>query len=131
MTSLDAAPSDTVETRVSLRFAAGIASAVYWDVSELNGHGDLRAYVLVQFLPVVLIPLILWLFNSRLNRNNYIWGIIVAYSISKLMEFFDARIYSVFGMLSGHSLKHLIAALATYIFYRALRDRQILAKRQD
>ena len=110
---------------------SGIASAVYWYVSELSGNGDLRAYLLVQFLPVVLIPLILWLFNSRLNGNKYIWGIIVAYGISKLMEFFDARIYSLSGILSGHSLKHLIAAFATYLFYRALQDRQILAKRQD
>ncbi|HEY5141565.1 MAG TPA: ceramidase domain-containing protein, partial [Methylococcales bacterium] len=58
---------------------SGIASVVYWYASELNGHGDLRAYVLVQFLPVLLIPLILWLFNSRLNGNKYIWGVIAAY----------------------------------------------------
>ena len=109
----------------------GIASAVYWYVSELSGNGDLRAYVLVQFLPVLLIPLILWLFNSRLDGNKYIWGIILAYALSKLMEFFDARIYSASGILSGHSSKHLIAAFGTYIFYRALRDRQILAKRRD
>jgi len=106
---------------------SGIASVVYWHVSELKGHGDLRAYVLVQFLPVLLIPLILWLFNSRLNGNKYIWGIIIAYAVSKLMEFFDARIYSTLGVISGHSLKHLIAAFAAFIFYRALRNRKKLS----
>ena len=104
---------------------SGIASVIYWHVSELNGHGDLRAYVLIQFLPTLLIPLILLLFKSRLNSNKYIWGIIVTYAISKLMEFFDAQIYSALGVISGHSLKHLMAAFAVFIFYWALRKRQI------
>lgn len=102
----------------------GIASVVYWYVTELGVHGDLRAYVLVQFLPVLLIPLILWLFDSKLNGDKYIWGVIGAYAISKLMELFDARLYSIFGLLSGHSLKHLVAAFGALIFYWALRERR-------
>jgi hypothetical protein len=102
----------------------GIASVVYWHVTELNGHGDLRAYALVQFLPILLIPLILWLFDSKLNGDKYIWGIIGAYAASKLMELFDAGLYSILGALSGHSLKHLFAAFATLMFYWALRDRR-------
>ncbi|MDD2660853.1 MAG: ceramidase domain-containing protein [Methylococcales bacterium] len=108
---------------------AGITSVIYWHVSELQGHGDLRAYVLVQFLPVLLIPLILLLFNSGLDGNKYFWGILIAYAVSKLMEFFDAWIYSALGVISGHTLKHLIAAYAAFIFYRALENRRILSKR--
>lgn len=102
----------------------GITSVVYWYVTELNGHGDLRAYALVQFLPAFLIPLIQWLFDSKLNGDKYIWGIIGAYAVSKIMELFDAGLYSIFGMLSGHSLKHLLAAFGTLIFYWALRERR-------
>ena len=101
----------------------GIISVVYWHVTELNGHGDLRPYVLVQFLPIVLIPLILWLFESKLDNDNYIWGIIGVYAISKLMELFDAQFYSLMGSVSGHSLKHLTAAFGALIFYWALRER--------
>jgi hypothetical protein len=104
--------------------SAGMASVIYWQVSELQGHGDLRAYLLVQFLPVLLIPLILCLFKSGLTGNKYIWGIIIAYAASKLLELFDAPIYSALGVISGHSLKHLIAAFAAFIFYRALRNRK-------
>lgn len=100
----------------------GVISVIYWQVTELNGHGDLRAYVLVQFLPVLLIPLIVWLFDSKLNRDKYIWGIIGAYAISKLMELFDAQLYSIFGLLSGHSLKHLTAAFGALIFYWACKS---------
>ena len=121
-----------ISSRIALKLfipllISGIASVVYWHISELQGHGDLRAYALVQFLPVLLIPLILWLFNSRLNGNKYIWGIIIAYALSKLLEFFDTRIYSALGVISGHSLKHLIAALAAFIFYWALRNRKKLS----
>ena len=133
MALFSAIVGENISSRIALKLFVpllmlGIASVVYWHVSELKGHGDLRAYVLVQFLPVLLMPLILLLFDSRLNGNKYIWGIIAAYAVSKLLEFFDARIYSTSGMLSGHSLKHLIAAFAAFIFYRALRNRQILSK---
>ncbi|MDP1771519.1 MAG: ceramidase domain-containing protein [Methylobacter sp.] len=102
----------------------GAVSVIYWYVTELNGHGDLRAYVLVQFLPVLLIPLILWLFESKLNNGKYIWGIIGAYAASKLMELFDAGLYGAFGLISGHSLKHLTAAFGALIFYWALKERR-------
>ncbi len=101
----------------------GMASVVYWQVTELNGHGDLRAYVLVQFLPVLLIPLILCMFASRLNGDKYIWILIGAYAASKLLELLDNPLYSAFGLLSGHSLKHLAAAFGTLIFYWALQRR--------
>ena len=133
MALFSAVIGETISPRIALKLftpllAAGMASVVYWYVSELNGSGDLRPYLLVQFLPIVLIPLMLVLFNSRLSGNKYIWGIICAYAVSKLMEHFDARIYSALGVVSGHSLKHLVAAFATFIFYLALRNRQILSK---
>lgn len=102
----------------------GIASVIYWYVTELNGHGDLRAYALVQFLPVLLIPLILWLFDSKLDNDKYIWGIIGVYMASKLMELFDVELYSIVDLLSGHSLKHLVTAFGTLIFYWSLRERR-------
>ncbi len=102
----------------------GVASVIYWYVTEQGGLGDLRAYVLVQFLPVVLIPLILWLFDSKRDNDKYMWGVVGAYALSKLMELFDVRLYSAFGLLSGHSLKHLVAAFGALIFYWALRERR-------
>lgn len=100
----------------------GIASVIYWHLTELNGHGDLRAYALVQFLPIVLIPLILWLFDSKLDNDKYIGGVLGAYGASKLMESLDIQIYNILGF-SGHSLKHLTAAFGALIFYWALRKR--------
>lgn len=101
----------------------GIASVVYWHLTEQSGHGDLRAYVLVQFLPIVLVPLMLWLFDSKLNHGKYIWGVLGTYGIAKLMELLDIQIYNILSF-SGHSLKHLSAAFGALIFYWTLRERR-------
>jgi hypothetical protein len=56
--------SECISIKIAVRLflpllALGIASVGYWYVSEVQGHGDLRAYVLVQLLPIALLPVIL------------------------------------------------------------------------
>lgn len=94
---------------------AGIASLVYWAVTEAAGSGDLRWYGLVQFLPIVLIPIICWLFpESRFTKGRYIGAMIFFYALAKVFEHFDFQIYHLIGdLVSGHTLKHLTAAMAT------------------
>ena len=93
----------------------GIASLVYWRVTEAAGRGDLRFYGLVQFLPIVLIPIICWLFpDARYTKGRYIAWMILCYGLAKLFEHFDFQIYDLLGeWVSGHTLKHLAAAIAT------------------
>ena len=95
--------------------ALGIASLIYWSVTEAAGRGDLRFYGLVQFLPIVLIPIICWLFpQARYTKGRYIAGMILCYGLAKLCEHFDFQIYDLIGeWLSGHTLKHLAASAAT------------------
>ncbi len=102
----------------------GIASVVYWIITESNGAGDLRPYALVQFLPVLLIPLILWLYPSPFDGQRYIAFVIAAYIIAKLMEHFDHQIFEILGVMSGHAIKHVVAAVGTYYFYLALKKRR-------
>lgn len=49
--------------------ACGIASVVYWSWTEANGVGDLRPYALIQFLPLVLLPLIFLMFAPKYLRD--------------------------------------------------------------
>lgn len=120
--------SAVVQDRVSERIGrmmlwplviAGIASVAWWYWSELAGRGDLRPYAVVQFLPMLLIPLILLLFSGRGLRAGWLWATLAAYVIAKFAEYFDAAIYDATGFLSGHSLKHLLAALAVWWVIRA------------
>lgn len=91
---------------------AGIASVLYWYWSESRGAGDLRLYVLVQFLPLLMIPLLLWRHPPRFTVNARIWQALGLYVLAKLLEHFDAAILQMLGGISGHSLKHVAAALA-------------------
>ncbi len=103
----------------------GAASVVYWHFTEQAGHGDLRFYALVQFLPIILIPVIMFLFRSGVNTNLYTWLIILAYLIAKIFETYDAQIYELLRLVSGHTLKHLMASLAPLIFLIGLYKRKI------
>ena len=104
--------------------ALGIGSVLQWYAGEFRGAGDLRLYALVQFYPMVAIPLMLLLFAPRYTGGR---GLLVAlglYGLAKLLELLDATIYSLSGVVSGHTLKHLAAALAGYGILRMLLTRQ-------
>ncbi|MGB5607134.1 MAG: alkaline phytoceramidase [Gammaproteobacteria bacterium] len=98
---------------------AGALSVGYWHVSELQGSGDLRAYALVQFLPLLLVPVILVLFRSPFQRNIWVWLVLFAYGAAKVAELADAAIFDYLGV-GGHALKHLLAALGALLFLAAL-----------
>ncbi len=91
--------------------AVGIGAALYWYWSESRGVGDLRPYALVQFLPMLLIPLLLWLFPQRYLRSARVWQALALYALAKLFEQFDGQVLQSTG-ISGHSFKHLSAAAA-------------------
>jgi Ceramidase len=93
---------------------AGAASVGYWHWSELQGQGDLRAYVLVQFLPMLLIPLMLLLFTGKTLSSAMLWATIGTYALSKVAEHFDGQILDALGGISGHSIKHMLGALAVF-----------------
>jgi hypothetical protein len=88
--------------------------------SEAAGAGDLRAYALVQFLPVVLAPLILLLWRDGSLSARPLWLAFAAYALAKVAEHFDAAILAATGM-GGHALKHLLAALAAWWIVRAFQ----------
>jgi hypothetical protein len=100
----------------------GAASALYWRYSELQGEGDLRFYGLVQFLPLMIVPLVLFLFPSRYSGAGNLVLVVIWYIVAKICEYFDQAIFLLIGV-SGHTLKHLFAALALYFILRMLRKR--------
>ncbi|MDP6946127.1 MAG: hypothetical protein QF464_18405, partial [Myxococcota bacterium] len=49
----------------------GVATVLYWRWSETAGAGDLRPYGLVQLLPILAIPLILWVTRRRFDLDGH------------------------------------------------------------
>jgi hypothetical protein len=90
----------------------GVAAVAYWRWTETRGIGDLRPYVLVQFLPIILIPIILLLFKSGYLSNRLLIAALVLYFAAKIFEYFDRQIFQSTGILSGHTIKHLLAGIA-------------------
>ena len=101
----------------------GLFSVLYWMVGELKGQGDLRIYVLVQFLPIILSVLILLGFTSRFSNNRIFFWLIICYALAKLLEHFDEQVYSTLKMISGHSLKHIIVAWGLWLLLEGLSNR--------
>jgi hypothetical protein len=90
-----------------------IASVAWWAWTDSIGADDLRPYLLLQGLPLILIPV--WQAIYRAPRPDRIAfaTAMVLYVVAKLAELLDHEIASAVGFVSGHTLKHLIATAAT------------------
>ena len=95
----------------------GALSVVYWRGTDSGNGGDLRLYVLVQYLPMLLIPAIALLYRSALVPTSYLWALLGSYGVAKALEFLDAPIFRFTGFVSGHTLKHVAAALGVYFLF--------------
>jgi len=102
----------------------GVASVLYWRASEAAGTGDLRLYILVQFFPLLMIPLIMAFYEPRYSHGAFLIYALVAYGAAKALEVFDVAVFSMTGgIVAGHALKHLAAALGCWLLYLMYRDR--------
>jgi len=90
----------------------GAASVFYWLHTEARGHGDLRPYAIIQFLPMLLIPLLMWLRSGHSHLTRYLGALIAFYIAAKVCEHYDARLFAAGELISGHTLKHVLAAFA-------------------
>ncbi len=103
--------------------ATGVASLIYWRQTELLGRGDLRVYGLVQFYPALAIPLLMLIFPPRYTRAPDLLVALGFYAMAKIFEVLDARIFALGHVVSGHTLKHLLAAFCVYWVLRMLEKR--------
>ncbi len=100
---------------------AGIGSLLYWDYAD-----DLRFYGLVQFYPLVAIPIILWMFDARYTRSADLFIAVGWYALAKVAELNDHLIYGLGNAVSGHTVKHLLAAAATGWIVRMIIKRRLV-----
>ena len=105
----------------------GIASVLWWNYTEQAGRGDMRLYGFVQFYPVIVIPVILILFPSPVNAKAWrsLMWVVICYVFEKLFEHFDKEIYATAGFISGHSLKHIAAAMTTWYMVNAFKKKYV------
>jgi hypothetical protein len=110
-------------TILPLLLAVGIASVWQWHRSEVHGTGDLRFYVAVQAYAIVTLLVILPM-PPRYTRSSDLLVVVGFYVLAKLLETFDRAVFSAGHMVSGHTLKHLVAAAAGWWILRMLEKRK-------
>ena len=90
----------------------GAASVIYWQATERAGVGNVLPYGILQGYSVVIVLLLTMLSPSRYTRGNDLYWVFGWYVLSKLLETFDAEVLHLGSVVSGHTLKHIAAALA-------------------
>lgn len=115
-----------IAERISLRagralfiplLVLGAASVLYWWATEQAGSGDLRPYILVQYLPMVLVPYFLLAYPHGAAADRPYWLLLAGYALAKALELNDGLVFAWTGQLaSGHTLKHTAAAAAILLF---------------
>ena len=105
---------------LAIALVMGVASVIYWHYTD-----DLRPYIWVQAVPFMVVAAALTLFRGQYSHRYYLVYGLVFYALAKVAELFDRQIYSFTQeLLSGHSLKHLLAAAGAFFLYLMLRRRR-------
>lgn len=103
-----------------------VASVAWWHFTNDAGQGDLRPYLLLQLLPIILIPLWHWLHGSDRRDRVYFGAALAVYVLAKIAELSDHAFLAISGLISGHTLKHLLATLAAWLIVVRLIERSHL-----
>lgn len=104
--------------------AAGVGSVLLWHASEVAGHGDLRFYAAVQVYSILALLAAL-LLPTRYTRGSDYAIVVGFYVLAKILEETDRQIFALGHLVSGHTLKHLAAAAASYWILRMLSRREL------
>ena len=104
----------------------GFFSVFLWYAGELHGESDLRFYLGVQVF-TILVTLLILLTPAPYTRTWDLAVVMMFFGLARLFEIFDHQIYRLSeDTISGHSLKHLAAAMAGIWLIRMLWKRKIV-----
>jgi len=116
--------ADASAARWTVFLAAGaVASVGWWIFTNKLGQGDLRPYLLLQALPLLLIPLWQAAYHAPKDDRIAFATAIALYVLAKAAELSDHALFRALGSMSGHTLKHLAACVAAAVLVMQLRRR--------
>lgn len=103
--------------------AAGAGTVLWWRRSEALGSENVLPYFAFQAGAILAVVLLVLLFPPRYTRSAYLFGAAALYGAALGAELLDYPIFALGQIVSGHTVKHLLAALAVYQVFRMLRAR--------
>jgi hypothetical protein len=106
--------------------ATGAGTVWYWLRSEGLGAGNVLPYFAFQLYALLAILLLMHFHSSRYSRGADLYRVAMLYGAALAAELLDRYIFALGEVVSGHTLKHLLVALAAYQLVRMLRLRRRL-----
>lgn len=103
--------------------ATGAATVLWWRFSAAGGAENALPYFAFQAWAILTVLLLVLLFPSRYTHGAYLSGAVALYGAALAAELLDPHIFALGQIVSGHTVKHLLAALAVYQVLRMLRAR--------
>jgi len=96
------------------------SSVVYWYVTWLRGHEDLRFYAAVQIVAAGIGVIVAFRRPDRFAGAGELRVAMFFYLSARILELFQQRIFDRVGTDLAHPLKHLLVAFAAWKIVRAL-----------
>lgn len=129
MALIAAAVVDRVSLRAGLYLlppllVVGVGSVMSWYWSELQGRGALLRYLGVHAAALLAALLLVLCCPSRYTRGADLGVVLALYGGAKVAEGLDTPLFALGHIMSGHTLKHLLAAGAVYWVLHMLQRRQ-------
>jgi hypothetical protein len=130
-----AAAAERVDLKLGLRalwplLLLGVGTVIYWYATERVHAGNVIPYAAYQGWSIFVIVLLIVAFPARrYSHGGLLAWAAVFYGLAKVFETFDLQVYRLLGgTLSGHTIKHLLAAGAVFAIVRQLRLRSALER---
>ena len=107
--------------------ALGVASVILWGVSEAMGQGDVLLYLIVRIGTGAAIAFLLILRQPRHTGTMWLVAALISEIIMASFERFDHEVFRLTGgLVSGHSMKHVMAGGGLAFVFWWLRARKTL-----
>jgi hypothetical protein len=130
---VSAAIAERVDLKLGLRslwplLALGVFTVIFWYGTERAGAGNVMPYGMYQGWSILIIVLVLaWFPARRYSHGSLLGWAAIWYGLAKVFETFDLQIYRLLGgVMSGHSIKHVLAAIGVFAIVWQLRLRRPL-----
>ncbi len=98
----------------------GFSSVVYWHLFD-----DLRFYIWVQTVSLLIIPIVMILYRPRYSHQWMLLAALGWYALAKVSEVFDKEIFGLSqNLVSGHTIKHILSAFGCLTIVLMLQRRK-------
>lgn len=105
-------PKGAAKWATVLWLVFGPLTVLYWYWGDAQGAGDLWPYTLVKLVGILMCLVFWWVLPSRFSLSWVYPVVVVLYILAGVAEAKDAAVYNALGVISGHTLKHLLAGVA-------------------